>query len=145
MLKVAPCTVGCTESSPDFFSLMSSDYFYYIDLAKPKSGARIYFSHTSQGHNALPWPGLEPRSSVSQPSALTTGPLNKAMALACPCPWYSWPRMFKVASCMVVRLYIQIFLAWWVTVKPWLFGPWLSRLFNYLDFFLWSHFSMNIN
>ena len=42
-----------------------------INLAKPKSGAC-----TSQGHNALPWPGLEPESS--------TGLLDKAMALACP-------------------------------------------------------------
>ena len=45
----------------------------YIDLAKPKNGARIFFSRTSQGHNALPWPGLEPGSSDSEPSALTTG------------------------------------------------------------------------
>ena len=26
---------------------------YYIDLAKPRSGARNFFSRTSQGHNAL--------------------------------------------------------------------------------------------
>ena len=45
----------------------------YIDLAKAKSGARIFFSCTSQGHNALPRPGLEPRLSDSEPSALTTG------------------------------------------------------------------------
>ena len=30
----------------------------------------------SQGHNALPRPGLEPGSSDSEPSALTTGPLD---------------------------------------------------------------------
>ena len=29
-----------------------------IGLAKPKSGARIFFSRTSQGQNALPRPGL---------------------------------------------------------------------------------------
>ena len=57
--------------------------------------------------------GLEPRSSDSEPSALTTGLLNKAVALAC--PRYSWPRMLKVAPCTVVRSYIQIFSAWWVT------------------------------
>ena len=45
----------------------------YIDLAKPKSGACIFFSCMSQGHNALPRPGLEPRLSNSEPSALTTG------------------------------------------------------------------------
>ena len=56
----------------------------YIDLAKPKNGARIFFSRTSQGHNALPWPGLGPGSSASEPSALTTGLLDKAVALACP-------------------------------------------------------------
>ena len=33
---------------------------------------RIFFC-TSQGHNALPQPGLEPGSSDSEPSALTTG------------------------------------------------------------------------
>ena len=57
----------------------------------------------SQEHNALSWPGLEPRSSDLEPSALTTGPPDKAMALAC--LWYSWPHMLKVASCMVVRSY----------------------------------------
>ena len=85
-------------------NLFSAD----IDLAKPKSRAR-----TSQGHNAFPWPGLEPRSSDSEPSALTTGLLDKAMALAC--PQYSWPHMFKVAPCTVVWSYNQIFSAWWVT------------------------------
>ena len=30
-----------------------------MDLAKPKSGAPIFFFRTSQGHNALPRPGLE--------------------------------------------------------------------------------------
>ena len=33
----------------------------------------FFFSCTSQGHNALPRPGLEPRLSDSEPSALTTG------------------------------------------------------------------------
>ena len=56
------------------------------DLAEPKSGARIFFSRMSQGHNALPRPGLEPGSSDSEPSALTTGLLNKAVVLAC--LWY---------------------------------------------------------
>ena len=55
-----------------------------MDLAKPKSGARIFFPRTSQGHNALPRPGLEPGSSDSEPSALTTGLLNKAVVLAYP-------------------------------------------------------------
>ena len=62
----------------------------YIDLAKPKSGARIFFSRTSQGHNALPRPGLELGSSDSEPSALTTG-----------------PRMLKVAPCTVGRTVVS--------------------------------------
>ena len=33
----------------------------------------------SQGHNALPRPGLEPGLSDLEPSALTTGLLNKAV------------------------------------------------------------------
>ena len=90
-----------------------------IDLAKPKSGARI-FSRTSQGHNVLPRPGLEPESSDSEPNALTTGLLNKAVSLAC--PRYSWPRMLKVAPCTVVRSYIQIFSAWWVTTILYNYG-----------------------
>ena len=56
----------------------------YIDLAKPKSGACIFFPRTSQRHNTLPQPGLVPRLSNSEPSALTSGLLNKAMALVCP-------------------------------------------------------------
>ena len=57
----------------------------------------------SQEHNALSWPGLEPRSSDLEPSALTTGPPDKAMALAC--LWYSRPCMSKVAPCTVVQSY----------------------------------------
>ena len=50
--------------------------FLNIDSAKPKSGACIFFSRTSQGHNALPRPGLEPGLSDLEPSALTTGLLD---------------------------------------------------------------------
>ena len=75
----------------------------YIDLAKPKSRACIFFPCTPQGHNTLPQPGLEPRSSDLEPSALTTGLLNKGVTLAC--PQYSWPHMLKVAPCTVVQLY----------------------------------------
>ena len=53
--------------------------------------------------NALPRPGLEPRSSDSEPSALTPGLLDKAVGLTC--PRYTWPRMLKVAPCPVVRSY----------------------------------------
>ena len=35
--------------------------------------AFFFFPQTSQGHNILPQPGLEPGSSDSEPSALTTG------------------------------------------------------------------------
>ena len=98
----------------------------YIDLAKPKSRARIFLSCTSQGHNALPRPGLKPGLSDSEPSALTTGPLNKAMALVC--LRYSWPCMLKVASYTVVLSYIQIFLAWWVTTILYNYGATLCEL-----------------
>ena len=53
-----------------------------MDLVKPKSGARIFFSRTSQGHNVLPRPGLEPGSSDLEPSALDY--LTK--------PWHWRPR-----------------------------------------------------
>ena len=61
----------------------------------------FFFFRTSRGHNALPRLGLEPGLSDSEPSALTTGLLDKAVALAC--PRYSWPRMLKVAPCTVVH------------------------------------------
>ena len=77
----------------------------------------------SQEHNTLPWPGLEPGLSNSEPSALTTGLLNKAVALAC--LRYSWPRKLKVAPCTVVWLYIQIFSAWWVTTSLYNYGAML--------------------
>ena len=85
-----------------------------------------FFPRTSQGLNALSRPGLEPGSSDSEPSALTTGLLDKAVALAC--PRYSWPRMLKVAPCTVVRSYIQIFSAWWVTTILYNYGATLSEL-----------------
>ena len=44
----------------------------------------FFFSRTSRGHNALPRLGLEPGLSDSEPSALTTGLLDKAVALAYP-------------------------------------------------------------
>ena len=37
-----------------------------------KAELTFFFSHTSQGHNTLPRPGLEPGSSNSEPSALAT-------------------------------------------------------------------------
>ena len=76
-------------------------------------------------HN-LSWPGLEPRWSNSEPSALTTGLLNKAVGLAC--LWYSWPCISKVAPCTVVQSYIKIFLAWWVTTILYNYGATLCEL-----------------
>ena len=96
----------------------------------------------SQEHNALSWPGLEPRSSDLEPSALTTEPPDKAMALAC--LWHSWPRMLKVAPCMVIRSYSrmgvrsynQIFLAWWVTTILYNYGATLCKLCYKSYFFI---------
>ena len=64
--------------------------------------------------------GLEPGSSDSKPIALTTGLPNKAVASMC--PRYSWARVLKVAACTVVRSYIQIFSAWWVTTILYNYG-----------------------
>ena len=80
----------------------------------------------SQGHDALPRPRLELGLSNSEPSALTTGLLNKAVALAC--LQYSWPHMLKVAPCTVIRLYIQIVLAWWVATILYNYGATLCEL-----------------
>ena len=44
----------------------------------------FFLSRTSRGHNVLPRLGLEPGLSDSKPSALTTGLLDKAVALAYP-------------------------------------------------------------
>ena len=51
-----------------------------IDLAKPKSRARTFFSRTSQ---RLALARTRAGSSDSEPSALTTELLDKAVALAC--------------------------------------------------------------
>ena len=85
-----------------------------------KAELAFFFSRTSQGQNALPRPGLEPGSSDSKPSALTIGLPNKAVALMC--PRYSRPRVLKVAPCTVVRSYIQIFSARWVTTILYNYG-----------------------
>ena len=88
--------------------------------------AFFFFSCMSQGHNALPWPGLEPGLFDSEPGALTTGLQDKAVALGY--PQYSWSRMLKVAAWMVIQLYIQIFLAWWVTIILYNYGATLCEL-----------------
>ena len=54
----------------------------------------FFFPYVSRAQR-LALPGLEPRSSDLEPSALTTGLLDKAVALAC--QRYSWPHMLKVA------------------------------------------------
>ena len=69
-----------------------------------KRSSHFFFPVRLKG--TTPYPG-KPGSSDSEPSALTTGLLEKAVALAC--PRYSWPRMLEVAPCTVVRSYIQIF------------------------------------
>ena len=56
---------------------------------------------------------------------MTTGLLDKAMALAC--LWYSWPRMLKVAPCTVVQSYNQIFLAWWATTILYIYGATIQQ------------------
>ena len=43
----------------------------------------MFFPHVSRAQR-LSRPGLEPGSSDSEPSTLTTGLLDKAVALACP-------------------------------------------------------------
>ena len=56
---------------------------FFYRFSQPSLKAELaFFPRTSQGHNALPRPGLEPGSSDSEPSVLTTG-LLKA------CPRYS--------------------------------------------------------
>ena len=98
-------------------------------LSQAQKRSSHFFSRTSQGHNAFPWPGVEPGSSDSEPSALTTGLLDKAVALAC--PQYSWPRMLKVAPYTVVRSYNQISSAWWVTTILYNYGATLCELRYY--------------
>ena len=66
--------------------VFTDDVLYRLSQALKRSSH--FFSRTSQGHNALPRPGLKPGSSASEPNALTvTALLDKAVALAC--PWFS--------------------------------------------------------
>ena len=83
--------------------VFTDDVLYRFSQALKRSWH--FFSCTSQGHNALPRPGLKPGSSDSEPNALTTALLDKAVALAC--PWFSWPRMLKVAPCKVGRTVVS--------------------------------------
>ena len=71
------------NSTPlDIFTTFLLALIYRFSQAEKRS-SHFFFPHVS-GHNALSWPGLEPGSSDSEPSALTTGLLNKAVVLACP-------------------------------------------------------------
>ena len=105
--------------------LIVSRIIYRFSQAYKWSSHLFFFLHISRAQ-ALPQPGLEPGSSDSEPSALTTGLLDKAVALAY--PWNSWPRMLKGAPCTVVRSYNQIFLAWWVITILYNYGATLCKL-----------------
>ena len=49
--------------------VFTDDVLYRLSQALKRSSH--FFSRTSQGHNALPRPGLKPWSSASEPNALT--------------------------------------------------------------------------
>ena len=99
----------------------------------------------SQEHNALSWPGLEPRSSDLEPSALTTGQshgigmpvvqltthVKSSILYGCTVVW-SYGRMG-------VRSYNQIFLAWWVITILYNYGATLCKLCYKSYFFLWMN------
>ena len=81
-------------------------------------------SHISSGEEVLRWIVIGRSelslnnlreslcSSNTEPSALTTELLDKAVALAC--LWYSWPHMLKVAPCTVVRSYSHTSKFFWL-------------------------------
>ena len=85
---------------------------------------------TSQGHNALPRLGLEPGSSDSEPSALTTGLLDKAV------PAIKFTTHVK-SSTLCGRSYgrkSKFFSGWWVTTTIlYNYGATLCELRHYLN------------
>ena len=92
--------LGSLSGLINFLVIINEVFQLLVNVTQPfKAEPAFFFSRTSQGHNTLPRPGLEPRSSDSEPSALTTGLLDKA------CPRYSWPLTLEVAPCTVVWLY----------------------------------------
>ena len=93
--------LGSLSGLINFLVIINEVFQLLVNVTQPSKAepAFFFFSRTSQGHNALPRPRLEPRSSDLEPSALTTGLLDKA------CPRYSWPLMLEVAPCTVVWLY----------------------------------------
>ena len=92
--------LGSLSGLINFLVIINEVFQLLVNVTQlSKAEPAFFFSCTSQGHNALPRPGLEPRSSDLEPSALTTGLLDKA------CPRYSWPLMLEVAPCTVVWLY----------------------------------------
>ena len=94
--------ISVAQTSLDFTCMEWSLLIYRFSQAI-KSELTFFFPRMSQGHNTLTRPGLEPGLSNSEPSALTTGLLYKAVALTC--PRYSWPCMLKVTPCTVVQSY----------------------------------------
>ena len=133
--------ISVAQTSLDFTCMEWSLLIYRFSQAI-KSELTFFFPRMSQGHNTLTRPGLEPGLSNSEPSALTTGLLYKAVALTC--PRYSWPCMLKVTPCTVVQSYsctvlqlysltvvqsyIQIFSARWVTTIFYNYGATLCKL-----------------
>ena len=85
------CLAVLNRDYPDMFVLLYVDKnndsavsIVIYSFSQALLWSSHFFPRTSQGHNALPRPGLELRLSDSELSALTTGLLNKAVALARP-------------------------------------------------------------
>lgn len=79
VLFVRVCVCLCVFFSFSSFIINFLNFYFVCKRKKI-----LYLNLFKKKKNALPWPGPEPGSSDSELSALTTGLLDKTVALASP-------------------------------------------------------------
>ena len=80
---------------------------YYIDLGKPKSGARIFFP--ARLFNKTKAPTMDKVRGNINGFSFATSPYPCRGLIIIQCPWYSWLCMIKVAPCTVGRTVVRLY------------------------------------
>ena len=78
----------------------------YIDLGKPKSGARIFFP--ARLFNKTKAPTMDKVRGNISGFSFATSPCPCRGLIIRECQWYSWPRMLKVAPCAVGHTVVHL-------------------------------------
>ena len=104
-------------------------WYIYIDLARPKRGARIFFPlHVSRAQRLA---SARTRTQVVQLRAQCTDHWTTGQSCGVGVPAVQLTTHVKSSTLCgrtVVRLYIQIFSAWWVTTILYNYGATLGEL-----------------